>query len=231
MAHIPSAIRRWINTRLAEFGITTTIAPTASPTFTGTITAVALQIVYSSASFFLAKIFRDANSNFVIGQSELTPQVGVFGATLAGAGAGNVDNGVHSYKVTFVTADGETSLSPGSVPVTVVDKTANGKVSLAAIPVSTSGFVTARKLYRTVAGGSTFKLLTTINDNTTTTYTDNTADASLGATGPTTNSTMNSYIVLPLLGGGIQLPNLPTADPHVVGQLYNSSGAVKVSAG
>ena len=40
-------------------------------------------------------------------------------------------------------------------------------------------------MWRTAAGASQLKLLTTIADNTTTTYTDSTPDASLGANAPT----------------------------------------------
>ncbi len=105
-----------------------------------------------------------------------------------GSGAGNVDNGVHRYVVTFVTSDGETQAGDISSSVTVADKTVNGKVSLSAIPVGGS-IVTSRKIYRTAAGGSTYLLLTTIADNTTTTYADNTADSSLGAEAPSTNTT------------------------------------------
>ena len=105
-----------------------------------------------------------------------------------GSGAGNVDNGAHRYVVTFVTADGETQAGDISSSVTVVDKTVNGKISLTAIPVGGS-IVTSRKIYRTAAGGSTYLLLTTIADNTTTTYADNTADSSLGAEAPSTNTT------------------------------------------
>lgn len=113
---------------------------------------------------------------------------------LAGSGAGNVDNGVHRYAVTFVTADGETELGVVSSAVTVADKTVNGKVAVSAIPTGGSA-VTARKLYRTIAGGSTYLLLATIADNTTTTYTDNTADSGLGAQAPTTNTTEDPEIV------------------------------------
>jgi uncharacterized phiE125 gp8 family phage protein len=70
----------------------------------------------------------------------------------------------------------------------VADKTVNGKVLVSGIPLGGAS-VTARKLYRTAAGGSTYLLLATIADNTTTTYTDNIADASLGAGAPTTNTT------------------------------------------
>ena len=107
---------------------------------------------------------------------------------LAGTGAGNVENGAHRYRVTFVTADGETDGGTISAAVTVADKTVNGKVALTAIPLGGSA-VTSRKLYRTAAGGSTYLLLATLADNTTTTYTDNIADASLGAAAPSTNTT------------------------------------------
>jgi len=47
---------------------------------------------------------------------------------------------------------------------------------------------TERKIYRTTAGGSTLKLLATVSDNHTTTYTDEIADGSLGATIAVTNA-------------------------------------------
>ena len=100
-------------------------------------------------------------------------------AALAGAGAGNVDNGDHIYKITFVNEAGETELGTASNTVTVSDNTTNGQVNLTDIPVSPSSSVTSRKIYRTKAGGTDYYLVDTISDNTTTTYTDNTADASL----------------------------------------------------
>ena len=107
--------------------------------------------------------------------------------------AGNVDNGAHRYLVTFVTADGETNAGAVSASVTVADKTVNGKVELTAIPLGGSS-VTSRKLYRTVASGSTYLLLATIANNTATTYTDNIADSSLGAQAPSTNTTVDPYV-------------------------------------
>lgn len=106
---------------------------------------------------------------------------------LAGAGAGNVDNGLHTYKITFVGPGGESPAGTISGGVTVADKTVNGKVALTAIPTGAANTgVTARKIYRTVAGGAgDHKLVATISDNSTTTYQDNTADASLGAAAPT----------------------------------------------
>lgn len=116
------------------------------------------------------------------------PAPGAPTVALAGAGAGNVDNGVHRYRVTFVTAAGETEAGTISGPVTVADKAADGRVALTAIPLG-GGAVTARKLYRTAAGGSTYLLLATIADNTTTIYTDNIADSGLGAGAPSVNTT------------------------------------------
>jgi uncharacterized phiE125 gp8 family phage protein len=102
--------------------------------------------------------------------------------------AGNVDNGAHRYLVTYITADGETQAGVASAAVTVADKTVNGQVALTGIPLGGAS-VTARKLYRTLAGGTTYALVATIANNTATTYTDNIADASLGVGAPTTNTT------------------------------------------
>jgi len=107
--------------------------------------------------------------------------------------AGNVDNGAHRYLVTFVTADGETNAGDVSAAVTVADHTVNGQVAVTAIPTGGTS-VTARKLYRTTAGGSTYLLLVTIADNATTTFTDNVADAGLGAGAPPANTTSDPVI-------------------------------------
>lgn len=115
---------------------------------------------------------------------------------LAGVGAGNVDNGVHKYAITFVYPTGDTGLDySGIATVTVTDKSTNGKVAITNIPLGSTG-CTARKIYRTAANAKILKLLATISDNTTTTYTgpDNTADAGLGVVLPVSND--------------IQLPNI-----------------------
>lgn len=114
-------------------------------------------------------------------------------ALISPAAAGNVDNGAHRYRVTFVTAVGATDGGDVSDAVTVADKTANGKVTVSNIPIGGAA-VTSRKLYRTIAAGSDYLLLATISDNTTTSYTDNIADASLGAGVSTTNTTDDTYI-------------------------------------
>lgn len=91
--------------------------------------------------------------------------------------AGNLENKEYQYKVTYYYEDGE---SNSNTTATAITPTASHKVNLSAIPTGNSR-VTQRKLYRTAGDGSTFKLLTTINDNTTTVYVDNIPDAGLGA--------------------------------------------------
>jgi hypothetical protein len=105
--------------------------------------------------------------------------------TLTLGAAGGL-NGTYNYAVTFITATGETDaagLSPSAAPV-------NQKVEISAIPVNPYAACTGRRIYRSAVGGGSgaLKLLTTINDNTTTTFSDNIADGSLGAALPTTNT-------------------------------------------
>lgn len=111
------------------------------------------------------------------------------------AAAGNVTAGAHRYQVVFVTAAGKTQGGAMSAAVMVADAAVNGKVTLTAIPLGGSA-VTARELYRTAAGGTLSMLLATINDNTTTTYTDNIADGALGAGAPVTNTTDDPLLTM-----------------------------------
>jgi hypothetical protein len=103
-------------------------------------------------------------------------------------GGSLVSNGHYSWAVTFVTAAGEvghvfTGLNLWPLGV------GNTKANLSGIPISSDPRVTSRRLYRTQdGGGSTLLLLATIADNVTTTYTDTTADASLGAAPPATDT-------------------------------------------
>ena len=101
--------------------------------------------------------------------------------TAADAGSGSSKTGTFKYVVTFVTADGESGQSDASSQVTVASK----DIALTNIPVGKTGEgVTARKIYRTKANGIEYYYLTTINDNTTTNYTDNMADSALGTDTP-----------------------------------------------
>lgn len=177
--------------------------PAAVPSGANPSASVGLTAVNGSASTFLRSDGAPALSQSIVptwtGQHTFSTSRPIFSnvgkqfnylaaptapsVALAGAGAGNVENGTHYYWVSYTTAEGETSLTPASggssVNVTVVDLTTNGKVTVT-VPLGGTN-VTGRKIYRGTAGNnSAALLLTTINDNSTTSYTDNTADASLG---------------------------------------------------
>lgn len=105
------------------------------------------------------------------------------------AAPGNVDDGTHTWKFTYVTAQGETTPSP-SAGLTVADKTVNGQVKVT-IPAADPGQgVTAARVYRQVAGSTGDWLLvgTLTADHGGGIFTDNVADASLGAAAPVTNT-------------------------------------------
>jgi uncharacterized phiE125 gp8 family phage protein len=109
-------------------------------------------------------------------------------ARVSPAAAGDLSVGVYRYRVTFVTADGETDGGALSGTVTIMDPATNGQVAVTAIPLGGAA-VTARRLYRTVADGSAYLLVATIADNSTTSYTDTIADDALGAGIPVANTT------------------------------------------
>ena len=76
--------------------------------------------------------------------------------------------------------------SPGGS--TIPPATGIGAVLVTTIPKGAAAGITGRKLYRTVANGSALKLLTTIANNTDTSYGDFIADASLGASPPSSDT-------------------------------------------
>lgn len=123
-------------------------------------------------------------------------------ALVAPPAAGNVDNGDHYYKISFVTATGETLPGTASAVVTVADKEVNGKVNVTAIPVGPAG-CTDRKVYRTKAGGSAYFVVAAIGDNTTTAYEDNIADAALTVAAPV-RSTAYATLAQPVAGDGLR---------------------------
>ena len=110
---------------------------------------------------------------------------------------GFVDDGTHSYKVTFVINGTETSA--GTVSNTITTAAPNNTVPLSNIPIGPYG-TTARRIYRTTAGNAVsgpWLLLATISNNTTTTYTDTTADAGLGIAIPTTPTGVTKVTIDP----------------------------------
>ncbi len=114
-------------------------------------------------------------------------------ATVASQSTGGL-TGEYRYKVTWV----NTFAVEGDVgPVTATFTAAAALLRVTSIPVAPQSYgVGSRRLYRTVAGGTTFKRVTEIADNTTTTYDDNIADGSLGANAPTDNGVPPKYSVI-----------------------------------
>jgi hypothetical protein len=108
-------------------------------------------------------------------------------------GAAGLLTGVYSYKVTFVTSAGETEGGYVSANITA----ATQKIEVSDIPTWWGRTVTSRKLYRTAAGGVQHKLVATISDNLTTTFSDNVIDGSLGADVPLPAAAVTGLQVFP----------------------------------
>jgi hypothetical protein len=90
--------------------------------------------------------------------------------------------GAYYYSVAYLLAGGYVT-PPWPGTATVVNPSAQ-QVNLTNIPISPSSSVVGRVLLRTAATPAdpkAYQVLATINDNTTTTYTDNIADGALGA--------------------------------------------------
>jgi len=102
---------------------------------------------------------------------------------IVGAG-GNQLLTTYKYKMTYVTAGGEEVIGTEHVVSSYGTGSYTGYVLY--LPLGYSGTL-SRKIYRTQQGNlSNFYLVTTISDNTTMSYTDITADGSLGSAMPTT---------------------------------------------
>ena len=107
------------------------------------------------------------------------------------APSGTTLTGDYQYKVTYV----NTNLVESDVNTATSTFTAAAEdIRLTSLPVAPQSFgVSARKIYRTEAGGTDFKLLDTISDNTTTTYDDGKEDGELGADAPTDQGVPPNY--------------------------------------
>lgn len=97
----------------------------------------------------------------------------------------------------------DAALTSATAPGT---STAGGEqTQITSVPTGPAGTL-ARRIYRTVAGGTELKLLDQISDNTTTLYLDSKADADLGPTAPLVNTAGASAVQLsnvPIGGTGV----------------------------
>jgi hypothetical protein len=102
-------------------------------------------------------------------------------STVASQATG-VLTGDYRYKIVNLNS-GLVESDAGPAMATFTAASATLRVSLQTFAASYG--VAARRIYRTAAGGTTYNRVATVSDNTTTTYDDNLADASLGAAAPT----------------------------------------------
>ena len=109
---------------------------------------------------------------FVTTTDATIPNVGTPTNLSATTGAAGAKTGTYIYKVTFYTAQGESISSPDSNAVILSAQNAN----LTNIPLGGPATV-GRKIYRQKNGTGDYKLITTITNNTGTTFTDNVDDA------------------------------------------------------
>lgn len=114
--------------------------------------------------------------------------------TTMNSGGAGVLIGDYRYKFTYrnsQTVEGNPSTATVTFAATSV------AITFVCLPIAPQSWgVASRRIYRTVSSGSTFLLVTTISDNTTTTYTDNTADASLGAVAPSDKGVPPNYSII-----------------------------------
>lgn len=111
-------------------------------------------------------------------------------ASYVTGGAGN-PNGAYSYKI--LNRNSQTVAgNPSSQSTTIT--VASTKIEITSIPVAPQSFgVATRRIYRTKTSGTTFFLATTLNDNTTTTFSDDLADTDLGAEAPSDKGEPPTY--------------------------------------
>lgn len=93
---------------------------------------------------------------------------------LVGSGTGITATNI-SYRVQFVVTTGDLISSATS---NAIASAVNKSISLSNIPLGPGGLTTARKIFRKDSLTTGYRLVTTISNNTETTYTDTTADVS-----------------------------------------------------
>lgn len=110
----------------------------------------------------------------------LSPRTPTSTVTAATGGAGSL-TGNYQYKVAFAIMEGTTVVAEsGLSDASGIVSPAAQEVDLSAIPVSSDPGVNARRIYRTTDGpGDSYFLVTTIQNNSDTTYTDDATDEAI----------------------------------------------------
>jgi uncharacterized phage protein gp47/JayE len=132
----------------------------------GTYIPIGTEASYDPGGGIDALSFATIADGYIPTVGDPNPPTAVLNAT-----AGNL-NGTYEYKVTFISAIGETVASGESGAVVAVNQQAN----LSAIQVGGAGVI-ARRIYRAKNGSDDYRQIAQISNNTATTYTDNITDA------------------------------------------------------
>jgi len=179
--------------------------------FFGNTGNIAMGVVNASASIGRLNL---------VGYHNFTPYAGATACVATVAGAGGVTAGTHSYAIAFVNSvNGETGRF--GIKSNVITAAGGGStVNLTSIPLGDPGTVT-RKVYRTVAGDAgSYLLVSTIDNNTATTYSDTTADGALGAA---MSETTNTSAMVDLRASGVRILSGNLSGDARIG---NTSGAI-----
>jgi hypothetical protein len=117
-------------------------------------------------------------------------------------------NGSGPFKLVATIANNTATTYTDTLPNASVGAAAPGgstaylrQLTLTALPIG-DPLVTARKIYRTKANGSSYWLAATLADNTTKTWVDTLADAALGAAAPSTNTATANQVSLTAIAVG-----------------------------
>jgi hypothetical protein len=153
-------------------------------------------------------------SNLPIGNSLVTGRI-VYRTSGIHAGGTIFRLFTFNDNTTTECVDGFDDASLGGPALTVGTAQA-AQVQLSAIPLGAAA-VTARVLYRTKAGATPLQALVTLADNVTTAYLDVLADAALGATAPTSDTSLLQQPVGTVLAGSPTLPCATIAAFRTIG--------------
>jgi hypothetical protein len=182
----------WFNGNFYDFdGTTLTTVPSGQSVYTANLRITAAE--YENYMFFgngSGRPYEYGGDGDTFTRHAIeTPTQAVGG--IATAATGTALTGDFQYKVTYVNSNlVESDVSDATATFTASSE----NIALTSIPIAAQSFgVNSRRLYRTENGGTTFKRLATLNDNTTTSYDDAIADSALGVTAPTDNGTPGNY--------------------------------------
>lgn len=210
------------NVLVAQATTEVTLTGNLSPTGDlGTTSEIVESSILGDASFTAPTVQPDANIANVPANTAL-------GASQA-SGGGMTPGQVYQYRVVFFDTNGIAggTESVASSPLSVTVGAGHDAIQLTSLPTAPAATYAQRRIYRTDAGGSTFKLLASIPDNTTTSFTDTTATGAVGAT-LNTDTLLGQYTYYvtftDTLGGGLVTPNGIESRPIVADSQPNVNG-------